>query len=155
MHKTISIVLSVILFWWNTVATPDEQWNADPYIKAAVCGIEYDEFVLFSACVEAESDRSENMEGRVLIALTILNRVNSSEFPDTISGVIYQSGQFEVVSNGMIWSVGRTNISDMAIIEAVERIQSGDAPNVMYFNNSGYAYGTPYCECGGNYFVTV
>lgn len=155
MHKTISIVLSVILFWWNTVATPDEQWNADPYIKAAVCGIEYDEFVLFSACVEAESDRSENMEGRVLIALTILNRVNSSEFPDTISGVIYQSGQFEVVSNGMIWSVGRTNISDMAIIEAVERIQSGNAPNVMYFNATGYAYGTPYGYVDGNYFVTV
>lgn len=152
--KFISVVLSAILMWWNSL-TPDEQWNADPHIKAAVAGIEYDEFVLFSACVEAESDRSENMEGRVLIALTILNRVNSSEFPDTISGVIYQSGQFEVVSNGMIWSVGRTNISDMAIIEAVERIQSGDAPNVMYFNATGYVYGTPYGYVDGNYFVTV
>jgi hypothetical protein len=55
----------------------------------------------------------------------------------------------------MIWSVGHTNISDMAIIEAVERIQSGNAPNVMYFNATGYEYGTPYAYEGGNYFVTV
>jgi len=152
--KFISVVLSAILMWWGTL-TPDERWNVDPHIKAIVCGLEYDEFVLFSATVEAESDRGDDIEGRTLIALTILNRVNSSEFPDTITGVINEPGQFEVVSNGMVWSVGRTNISDMAIIEAFEWIQSGDAPNVMYFNATGYVYGTPYGVYGGNYFVTV
>jgi hypothetical protein len=46
-------------------------------------------------------------------------------------------------------------MSDAAVCEAYRRIQDGDAPNVMYFNNSNYAYGTPYCYEGGNYFVTV
>lgn len=154
MHRIISIGLSVILIWWNSLAY-EEQLQQDPHIKAIVADIDYDEFVLFSSCVEAESDRTDNFEGRVLIAETILNRVNSSEFPDTISGVIYQSGQFEVVANGSIWSCGRTDLSDMAIIEAINRVNSGEAPNVMYFNATGYAYGTPYCYEGGNYFVTI
>lgn len=150
----VVIRLSSLLWWWNQ-ATEDERYEADVIYKAAVVGISSEEFELFSDTVEAESDRSDNFEGRVLIALTILNRVNSDSFPDTISGVIYESGQFEVVSNGAIYSIGHSNIADMAIIEAYNRIESGNAPNVMYFNNSGYAYGSPYTYEGGNYFVTV
>ena len=104
--------------------------------------------------VEAESDRGYNLEGRVLIALTIFNRVNSSEFPDNIHDVCYQNGQFQVVYEGTIWNVGRTDLSDWAIIEATRRIASGDYPNVMYFNAHNYNYGTPYGYVDGNYFVT-
>ncbi len=32
----------------------------------------------------------------------VLNRVRSSSFPNTIAGVIYQSGAFDVVSDGQI-----------------------------------------------------
>lgn len=123
--------------------------------KAAACGLSAETFDLLSRVIEAESDRSDNLEGRILIAETILNRVSSSSFPNTIEGVIYQSGQFEVVSNGMIYSIGRTKLSDQAIIEAQKRIAEGSAPNVMYFNATNYQYGDPYCYEGGNYFVTV
>lgn len=124
---------------------------------AEYCGLTIDEFIFMSRVIEAESDRSDNLEGRILIAETIFNRVNSSEFPDTIEGVLYQSGQFEVVSSGAIYSVGRTTLSDVSIAYAYDRIQSGAAPNVMYFNCSGYQYnvGTPYIYEGGNYFSTT
>ena len=36
------------------------------------------------------------------VAAVVLNRVESSSFPNTISGVIYQSGAFSCVSNGSI-----------------------------------------------------
>lgn len=135
--------------------TEAQRLEADIEYKAAACGLSVETFDLLSRTIEAESDRSDNLEGRVLIALTILNRVDSTSFPGTIEGVITQEGQFEVYYNGSIYGISRTALSDMAIIEAQRRIAEGIAPRVMYFNNSNYAYGEPYCYEGGNYFVTT
>lgn len=150
-----AFILFSRLVWWY-YATEDQKMDAPVATKATVCGITSDEFLLFSSVVEAESDRSSDVDSKVYIALVILNRADPSnyEFPDSITGVIYDPGQFEVISNGAV-SCGNTNSSDMAVIKAYEWIERGDAPNVMYFNNSGYAYGTPYGYFGGNYFVTV
>ena len=137
---------------WNSM-TDEQRYEASTDMKARAVGLTEEEFIFFSSAVEAESDRGSNNEGRVLIALTIYNRQRSASFPDTISGVLNQSGQFSVVSNGRV-RVGRTNRSDAAILEAHRRLAEGEAPNVLYFNNSCYQYGTPYCVEGGNYFVT-
>jgi len=39
--------------------------------------------------------RGESLEGKTAVVRTILNRVDSKEFPDSIEGVIYQTGQFQ------------------------------------------------------------
>lgn len=154
--KVIAIFFSLLMMLEVWYKQPEEfRSNADTEVMAFFCQMTPEEFDLVSRTVEAESDRSDNFEGRVLIAETIFNRVRSDSFPNTIEGVCYQSGQFQVVYEGTIWSVGRTDLSDQAVIEALYRIEKELAPNVMYFNNSGYAYGTPYCYEGGNYFVTV
>lgn len=116
-----------------------------------------DEFILLSSITEAESNRSQtDNEGRIMVAICILNRVNDDGFPDTITGVISQSGQFSTCrrhSDGTYYSVTeRTDLSDQAVIEAVRRIESGEAPAVLWFNCIGYSYGTPYGNIGGNYF---
>lgn len=46
--------------------------------------------------------RGEPYAGQVAVAAVVLNRVKSSSFPNTVSGVIYQSGAFDVVSDGQI-----------------------------------------------------
>ena len=46
--------------------------------------------------------RGEPYTGQVAVAAVVLNRVNSSKFPNTIAGVIYQSGAFTAVSDGQI-----------------------------------------------------
>jgi N-acetylmuramoyl-L-alanine amidase len=46
--------------------------------------------------------RGEPYTGQVAVAAVVLNRVKSSDFPNTISGVIYQKGAFDVVSDGQI-----------------------------------------------------
>lgn len=46
--------------------------------------------------------RGEPYVGQVAVGAVILNRVKSSSFPNTISGVIYQSGAFDAVSDGQI-----------------------------------------------------
>lgn len=56
---------------------------------------------LLSRLVYGEA-RGEPYSGQVAVAAVVLNRVKSSSFPNTISGVIYQSGAFDVVSDGQI-----------------------------------------------------
>ena len=56
---------------------------------------------LLSRLIYAEA-RGEPYTGQVAVGAVVLNRVKSSSFPNTISGVIYQSGAFSVVSDGQI-----------------------------------------------------
>ena len=56
---------------------------------------------LLSKLVYAES-RGEPYKGQVAVAAVVLNRVSNSSFPNTISGVIYESGAFSVVDDGQI-----------------------------------------------------
>ena len=56
---------------------------------------------LLSKLVYAEA-RGEPYKGQVAVAAVVLNRVASSSFPNSISGVIYQSGSFDAVSDGQI-----------------------------------------------------
>ena len=46
--------------------------------------------------------RGEPYSGQVAVGAVVLNRVKSSSFPNSIAGVIYQSGAFDVVSDGQI-----------------------------------------------------
>lgn len=140
---------------WNAM-TDEQRYESSVELKARAVGLTVDEFVFFSSVVEAESDRGysdDSQKGRVLIALTIYNRMLSGDFPDSITGVLNQSGQFSVVSSGACWSVGRCNRSDWAIIEAHRMLAEGDAPHVMYFNCIGYNGFEPYGMYGDNYFM--
>lgn len=46
--------------------------------------------------------RGESYQGMVAVGAVVLNRVESSKFPSTIAGVIYQQGAFDAVSDGQI-----------------------------------------------------
>ena len=46
--------------------------------------------------------RGEPYVGMVAVGAVVLNRVRSSKFPNTIAGVIYQSGAFDAVADGQI-----------------------------------------------------
>ena len=53
---------------------------------------------LMARAINGEA-RGEPYEGQVAVGAVILNRVKDSRFPNSISGVIYQSGAFK-----WIWS---------------------------------------------------
>lgn len=46
--------------------------------------------------------RGEPYTGQVAVGAVIMNRVKSSKFPNTISGVVYQSGAFDAVADGQV-----------------------------------------------------
>ena len=56
---------------------------------------------LLAKCIYGEA-RGESYTGQVAVGAVVLNRVKSSQFPNTISGVIYQKGAFTAVDDGQI-----------------------------------------------------
>ena len=78
--------------------------------------------------------RGEPYIGQVAVGAVIMNRVKSSSFPNTISGVIYQKGAFDAVSDGQI------NMSpDSTAKKAAQDAINGWDPSygaIYYFNPS-------------------
>ncbi len=78
--------------------------------------------------------RGEPYTGQVAVGAVIMNRVKSSKFPNTISGVIYQSGAFDAVSDGQI------NLNpDSTAKKAAQDALNGWDPSygaIYYFNPS-------------------
>lgn len=59
------------------------------------------DLTLLAKVISAEA-RGESYKGQVAVGAVILNRVAHSSFPDTISGVVYQSGAFDCMYDGQI-----------------------------------------------------
>ncbi len=56
---------------------------------------------LLARCIYGEA-RGEVYLGKVAVGAIILNRVDDPNFPNSISGVIYQPGAFDAVADGQI-----------------------------------------------------
>ena len=69
---------------------------------SASVGVSYqNEVELLARLIHGEA-RGEPYVGMVAVGAVVLNRVRSSKFPNTIAGVIYQSGAFDAVADGQI-----------------------------------------------------
>ncbi len=67
--------------------------------STAPSGGSQNNYELLARIISAES-RGESYTGQVAVGAVVLNRVEHPSFPDTVSGVIYQSGAFSSVKNG-------------------------------------------------------
>jgi N-acetylmuramoyl-L-alanine amidase len=86
---------------------------------------------LFAQLVYAEA-RGESFKGQVAVAAVVLNRIDSDQFPDTLSGVVYEPRAFSCVANGAI-----QNHPDKEAYRAVYAAISGWDPSqgaLFYFN---------------------
>ena len=48
---------------------------------------------------------NELYEGQLAVGAVVMNRLRSGAYPSSISGVIYQSGQFPPAGQGMVASI--------------------------------------------------
>lgn len=90
---------------------------------------------LMARAINGEA-RGEPYEGQVAVGAVILNRVKHSQFPNTVSGVIYQSGAFTAVSDGQINSAIP---EDSTVYKAAQDAKNGWDPTsgcIYYFNPS-------------------
>jgi N-acetylmuramoyl-L-alanine amidase len=87
---------------------------------------------LLARLVRAEAE-SEPYAGKVAVAVVVLNRVDSSSFPNSISAVINQAGQFSPVSNGQINKPADSE-SIRAVNEALTTKRSLGAGSLFFYN---------------------
>ena len=88
---------------------------------------------LMARAINGEA-RGEAYEGQVAVGAVILNRVKDSRFPNTIAGVIYQSGAFTAVADGQI---NQPIKEDSTVYKAARDAMNGWDPTggcVYYFN---------------------
>jgi len=65
-------------------------------------GLSENDLRLMANAVYGEA-RGEPYEGQVAVAAVILNRVRDENFPDSVSGVIFEPLAFTAVADGQIW----------------------------------------------------
>lgn len=80
-------------------------------------GYSSNDIYLLAKVIEAEA-RGESYTGQVAVGAVILNRVDHSSFPDSISGVVYQSGAFDCVYDSN-WGVEPSSTSRKAANDAI------------------------------------
>ena len=108
-----------------------------------------DELLYLAKCVQAEAGNQDQL-GKRLVVDVILNRVDSSRFPNTIEGVINQPHQFSVVSNGSINRQEPTEDTLEAVRLEIERRTDDD---VLFFRTGHYhTFCEPAYHHGAHYF---
>lgn len=109
-----------------------------------------DEDIRLIALVTMAEAEGECEEGKRLVIDTILNRVDSKRFPDTVRGVIYQPNQFTSMWNGR---VNRCKATDDICQLVREELVSRTNSEVIFFRTDHYSeYGTPLFQVGSHYF---
>lgn len=105
------------------------------------------ELIALVTMAEAEG---ECEEGKRLVIDTILNRVDSEHFPDTIHDVVYQPNQFTSMWNGR---VNRCEVRGDICLLVRDELESRTNYDVMFFTAGNYSdYGVPMFQVGNHYF---
>ncbi len=97
----------------------------------AALGLYDGDTALLARLISAEA-RGEPYVGQVAVRAVVLNRVEHPSFPNTVSGVIYQSGAFSCLDDGQFWQP----VSDSAYRAAREALAGWDPTGgaIYYFN---------------------
>lgn len=106
--------------------------NSKP-VKVGSTKINSHERDLLERLVEAEA-RGEPYEGKLAVATVVMNRVNSSQFPNSIHNVIHQKNQFSPVANGSIKKKASSD-SKRAVKQVIDEGYRSFGPEVVYFLN--------------------
>lgn len=129
--------------------------NSSDYFSSGG-GFSADELLLVAQVVQEES-KGSGVEARAAVANVIYNRIASSRFPDSVSGVIFQKNQFTVARDE---DKLRAVVPVSKTIEAVNQIfVNGDRfmpEDVLYFRSSkkgtSWDKRVYYATFGGNSF---
>lgn len=96
---------------------------------------------------------AEPYSGQVAVGSVVINRVLSSVYPDTVTGVIYQSGQFSPVASGRLALALGEGRATAACYQAADEVMGGttNVGNCVYFRTPVDGI-TPKYRIGGHIF---
>lgn len=89
------------------------------------------EMDILAKVIYSES-RGEPYKGQVAVGAVVINRIQSSQFPDTIKEVVFQNGAFTAVSDGQYWLTP----NETAYKAALDAVRGWDPTynSIYYFN---------------------
>lgn len=113
--------------------------------------ITMDDAVLIAKLVLAEAEGEPEM-GKRLVIDTVLNRLESEDFPNTVYDVVYQPYHYDPAWDGRIELFSEL---DDAFKLVVDEIHNRTNSEVLYFRtNKFHEFGTPMEQVGNHYFST-
>ncbi|MCR5788338.1 MAG: cell wall hydrolase [Lachnospiraceae bacterium] len=101
------------------------------------CSVSIADYLALCQIVEAEA-KSEDVYGKRLVANVVLNRMDSSRYPDDIEQVILDEGQFDPVENGIYYRTVPTEDAKYAVMTALNG--EDDSQSALYFQRSASHY---------------
>ena len=113
--------------------------------------ITMDDAVLIAKLVLAEAEGESEM-GKRLVIDTVLNRLDSEGFPNTVYDVVYQPYHYDPAWDGRIELFSEL---DDAFKLVVDEIHNRTNSEVLYFRTDKFhEFGTPMEQVGNHYFST-
>ena len=136
MKKVIFAVLSIAVVIFSTSQIHAEQLSQDAT-------------EILAKCVESEAG-NQGLMGKRFVVDVILNRVDSETFPNDVTSVINQKGQFSVVSNGRI---NRTEPSEETYEAIRMELEHRTDDQILFFASGNYnKCSVPAYKHGDHYF---
>ena len=132
MKKICKILLIIMILLMGIIVIFNLPKNNQTEVYAANAG-STSNVQLIARAINGEA-RGEPYEGQVAVGAVILNRVKDPNFPNTIAGVIYQSGAFTAVSDGQI---NQPIAEGSTVVKAAQDALNGWDPTggaIYYFN---------------------
>lgn len=118
------------------ISSPKRTVNYNILVDEDAVLLSEEDYEILCRIVEAEAG-TEDEKGRMLVARVVLNRVESSRFPDTVKGVVFQKEggicQFSPVADGRYYNVSVSEDTR----EAVQKVLKGkdESQGALYFVN--------------------
>ena len=113
--------------------------------------ITMDDAVLIAKLVLAEAEGEPEL-GKRLVIDTVLNRLDSSDFPNTVYDIVYQPYHYDPAWDGRIDLFSEL---DDAFKLVVDEIHNRTNSEVLYFRTDKFhEFGTPMEQVGNHYFST-
>lgn len=92
---------------------------------------------LFAALIECEAGHRD-YEGMLAVASVVVNRMNHRRYPDTLRGVIFQSGQFPPAHNGLVDKVLARGVKDSCVQAANDALAGkNNVGDCLSFRSAG------------------
>lgn len=148
-EKEIVVHEPVVVKTQEYISGPAKHIELKTMTKSTSIGMSNEDIDLLALVTMAEAE-GESELGKRLVISTILNRVDSEYFPDTVEEVVYQSNAFSSMWNGR---VDKCYVTDDIRQLVEEEILNRTDNDVMYFRAGKYSsYGSPMFSEGNHYF---
>lgn len=144
----LAVATSIISNGENVISGNTIRENVMQEVVVVKTGLNTDEIDILAQLTMAEAE-GESELGKRLVIDTVLNRIDSDDFPNDLNGVIFQKGQFSCIGNGRFKKCHATDeVRNLIREEILDRRDD----RVLYFRTNRYSYGTPICKEGHHYF---